>query len=82
MIGTPVLDYLPREEAARIQLFAEENRTGRSVRFPVNILHRNGQTILVMVSAAPLFTDEGVYDGALVMLMDVTELKQPDTKHG
>ncbi|PTN38620.1 PAS domain S-box protein [Desulfonatronum sp. SC1] len=80
LVGGSALDFLPPEELKRIQFFVKQSRIGHNVRFPASIMHKNGQTIWVMISAAPLFTDKGEYDGALVMLMDVTELKQTQTK--
>ncbi|WP_028571439.1 PAS domain S-box protein [Desulfonatronum lacustre] len=80
LLGGSALDFIAPEETGRIQFFAEQNRAGHSVRFPASIIHKNGQIIWVMISAAPLFTDAGEYDGALVMLMNVTELKQTAAK--
>ncbi|WP_031388604.1 PAS domain S-box protein [Desulfonatronum thiodismutans] len=80
LLGVSALDLAVPEEAERIHFFAMQNRAGHSVRFPASIIHKNGHIIWVMISAAPLFTETGEYDGALVMLMDVTELKQTAAK--
>ncbi len=45
---------------------------------PYRLIHRNGQTVHVLISATNIVDDEGDYGGSIAMITDVTERKQQE----
>ena len=78
LLGLYSLHLLHPEEIGRIHARIAQSQAGRDIRYTARLIHKNGQTVWVVISAAPLHDVQGRFQGALLMLMDVTALKETE----
>ncbi len=74
LIGSDIVDLVVPERRP----FAREHDTlrrssGDSTGYEQRLLHRDGREINVFASISPVFGHDGTYEGALVMVTDITE---------
>lgn len=53
----------------------KERIAGKTSRYETSLIHRSGRLIPTMVSASPLFTEEGEYKGSFAIFTDITKQK-------
>ena len=75
IIGRPVTDFLDAAEKAARSSVVEQYRAGISGQAERVLLRKDGQPIWTLVSANPLFGDDGVYRGAFAVMTDLTQRK-------
>jgi len=64
----------------RHSLIEETNKLrmrGKSSRYEVEMLHKNGKRVPILVSGSPYF-DNGHYGGTIAVIVDITELKRAE----
>jgi PAS domain S-box-containing protein len=72
-IGHAVTEFLPPDDhELQRQRFAER-KEGKHDRFEQKLLRRNGETLTVYISTAPVFDAESVFCGAFAMITDLTD---------
>ena len=78
MIGRPLTDFMFEEDASGQPLMMERRQQGISENFERRFRHKDGHTVWTMVSAAPIFDDQGGFRGAFGMHTDITGRKQAE----
>ena len=53
----------------------KERLAGKTSRYETSLIHRSGRLISTMVSASPLFSEEGEYKGSFAIFTDITNQK-------
>ena len=53
----------------------KERLAGKTSRYETSLIHRSGRLISTMVSASPLFSEEGEYKGSFAIFTDITKQK-------
>jgi len=53
----------------------KERIAGKTSRYETSLIHRSGRLIPTMVSASPLFSEEGEYKGSFAIFTDITKQK-------
>ncbi|MBN2080636.1 PAS domain S-box protein [bacterium] len=79
MIGRPLADFLfavDLPKTGQLPLQLRDTGTAYEQRFR----HADGSEVWCIVSATPIFSADGSYQGAFGMLMDITERKQAETE--
>lgn len=78
MLGRPIRDFMLPEEIADHERRSRKHRQGGHDRFERRLRHRDGHTVTVWVSATSLRDEDGVFQGLLAMLTDITERKRAE----
>jgi PAS domain S-box-containing protein len=78
MVGRPLTSFMFEEDASGYLLNMEKRRQGLSDHFERRIRHKDGHTVWTMVSGAPVFDDQGNFQGAFGMHTDITERKRAE----
>ncbi|MHA1968424.1 MAG: PAS domain-containing protein, partial [Candidatus Hodarchaeales archaeon] len=80
--------FAPEEELEISYIESEKRPKGISSTYESSIQTKNGVTIPVKVSAAPLFTEDGIFNGVLCIFTDISRirdtlqsLKESEEKH-
>lgn len=76
MIGNGISQFFPSTEIEKHQREWEKSLEGIAVRIETHILQKSGQTIPVLISTTPLFTDTGDLKGVMAVLTDITMQKE------
>jgi len=76
LLGRPLLDFVPPEDAAMLASKFAERRGGVHDRYEHQLTRKDGSRVVVQASTSPLLDDDGSFVGALAMVRDVTELRQ------
>ncbi len=53
----------------------KERIAGKASRYETSLIHRSGRLVPTMVSASPLFSEEGEYKGSIAIFTDITKQK-------
>ncbi|HEX2912495.1 MAG TPA: PAS domain S-box protein [Chloroflexia bacterium] len=75
MLGRPVHDFLKTEKQLILTTRLERRRQGVREQYDLQLQHKEGGTLWVLVSAAPITNENGDYLGAMGMLTDITARK-------
>jgi PAS domain S-box-containing protein len=75
LAGRKIVDLVPAEWQDRTRALWKEVRSGHTVRVELPLVRANGETVWANVACTPMFAD-GVFQGAVSMLTDVTEPKR------
>ena len=73
MLGKRKFDFVFDEDSQLIQSIFDLRRTGQRGVVDVRFRHKDGSERWMMMSAAPVVDDKGVFHGALDMFTDITE---------
>ena len=80
MQGRSLFDFMDSEEqlvaSASLKLRTHSSGTDRDVR----LIRKNGDDLWAILSTAPLFDDDGVYEGTLIMVTDVSERRSESNR--
>jgi PAS domain S-box-containing protein len=78
ILGHSVSDFVvPEEKNDAVQLF-EHHRTGMKEQFERRYVRKDGTIITLLVSASPIFDENGTFTGSFAMFTDITERKQAE----
>lgn len=78
MMGRTPLDAAPEHEREALQRKMEERRAGKSDRYELQLRRKDGTTVDCLVTATPEYDGNGVFDGSLILLTDITERKRAE----
>jgi diguanylate cyclase (GGDEF)-like protein/PAS domain S-box-containing protein len=78
MMGRPVYDFMDAEARAEAERRFARRRKGESQQHDVRYKHKNGADVWTIVSASPVYDDDGVFIGALGVITDITERKRKE----
>jgi PAS domain S-box-containing protein len=78
MLGRPIRDFMLPEEIADHERRSRKHRQGGRDRFERRLRHRDGHTVTLWVSVTSLRDEDGVFQGLLAMLTDITERKRAE----
>ncbi|SMP43599.1 PAS domain S-box-containing protein [Desulfonatronum zhilinae] len=78
VVDTFALAYFHPEDLDRAATQAAKNREGNHVRHLLRLIHKDGRAIWTLHSATPLLDSKKNFRGSLIMIMDVTELKNTE----
>lgn len=78
MLGTLLFDYMDERVQAIAKVDLERRHQGLSDRRDFQFRHKDGSTLWAIVSAAPHYTDQGQYCGAIAMITDITDRKRAE----
>jgi PAS domain S-box-containing protein/putative nucleotidyltransferase with HDIG domain len=76
IIGTNSLHYVLQEDRTLLQEKIENHRKGIQESYEFRILRSDGKPLWALLSATPNYDEKGHYNGALVMVTDITQRKQ------
>jgi len=76
MVGTLVFEFFEGPGRARGMEMFERRREGVGDIYEQSYRHKDGREIWTLVSATPLINAEGVFEGAIGMVTDVTERRR------
>ncbi|HEY0670761.1 MAG TPA: PAS domain S-box protein [Longimicrobiales bacterium] len=77
VLGWPIERVVaPSSHGILRESFARRRRTGMAESIDLQLLHRDGHFIDVILAASPLYDEAGKFMGALGMVTDVTERKR------
>jgi PAS domain S-box-containing protein len=80
MIGKSSTTFLFEEDVADYTSRMENRRGGVSELYESRIRRKDGQTVWVLASAAPIFDEERRFQGSFAMVTDITERKQAEAE--
>ena len=78
MLGRPLFDFVDEAEAANLVSMLTRRRDGVAEQFERRYRRKGGTELVALVSATPIYDDEGRYAGAFGMLTDITERKREE----
>ncbi|AYV54959.1 PAS domain S-box protein [Leptospira kmetyi] len=80
MVGRNILDIVEPERRKAVADRLEARKKGISEISEYNFVNAKGEQKYAIASANPLYDDQGNYDGALAMIVDITSFKQVEEK--
>lgn len=80
LVGRASDEALPEAFAEDARRRLDERRAGRRDRYEIRIRAQDGAVRWLFVSATPLVSDGGAFEGVLAMLYDVTERKEVEER--
>ncbi len=81
LIGWPIERVVaPSSQGILRESFERRRRTGHSESLDLQLVHRNGTLVDVILAASPMYDERGEFVGALGMITDITERKRLETQ--
>ncbi|OPY14560.1 MAG: Autoinducer 2 sensor kinase/phosphatase LuxQ [Syntrophus sp. PtaB.Bin001] len=74
--GIYFFDIMDSEHANLVRNKISRRVKGLSERYGLELIHKNGAAVCVMLSASPMYTGNGAFSGSFCVVTDVTESKQ------
>jgi len=78
MQGRSLFDFIDSESQALIQTYLERRRQGIQERYDFKFRRQDGSNLWAIISATPLFNDQGGFVGVLRMITDISDRKQAE----
>ncbi len=78
IMGRRVWDFFDKEGRRDAEANFERARRGIAEQLDFRFLRRDGTSVWTQLSSAPIFTPDGRYDGALAMVIDITERRRAE----
>jgi len=76
MVGRPLFDFLDAEARATFDANGPDRLNGVSAQREVRFTRKDGADCWTLLSVRPNFDEAGHYEGALAMVMDITERRR------
>ncbi|HIE27358.1 TPA: PAS domain S-box protein [Candidatus Poribacteria bacterium] len=76
--GQPGTFWVHPDDYQRVASHELLRKEGKSSTYECRLLRKDGTEISVLLTGAPLFDGDGVYQGKVGAIIDITELKQKD----
>ncbi len=76
LIGREIFDFLDEKGKQSVREQMGERRNGLRGEYDVDFFRRDGSKASVSISASPLVSDAGEFQGSLVVLVDLTKRRQ------
>ncbi|MGQ9507153.1 MAG: PAS domain S-box protein [Candidatus Bathycorpusculaceae bacterium] len=80
LIGVNLRKFVDEEGFQKIRKQTEIRRRGETSRYEIALYHKDGKPRILQVSASPLWNEKGEYEGAISIIMDVTERRKMEEK--
>jgi len=78
MLGQPLAGLFAPEDLPDHLQREEERRAGHPGRYERRFLRKDGHRLTTIISAMPIMTDSGAFEGSVAMVTDITEAKQAE----
>jgi len=78
MMGRPVYDFMDADARAEAERRFARRQKGQSQQHDVRYKHKDGSDVWTIVSASPIYNDDGAFAGVFGMITDITERKQQE----
>lgn len=78
MQGRSLFDFIDSEFQALIQTHLDRRRQGIQERYDFKFRRKDGSALWAIISATPLFNDQGGFVGVLRMITDISDRKQAE----
>ncbi|MFW9914695.1 MAG: PAS domain S-box protein [Candidatus Thorarchaeota archaeon] len=78
LVGQPTSLIIPEGEREKIRAETAKRAYGISSHYEAELRAKNGDPIPVIISATPLFSDLGVFQGVLTVFTDISDRKQTE----
>lgn len=75
MLGRRVLDFVFEEDHQNFLDKLENRFQGRSEKYELRLRRKDGEAVWTLISATPIYNDDGEVDGSFAMVTDITRLK-------
>jgi PAS domain S-box-containing protein len=76
MRGLPIFDFLHPQSITDVKSSLERHETGDVAHTEIRFKNKDGKDLWALLDSTPIFGGDGAYEGALVMVMDVTVRKR------
>jgi two-component system sporulation sensor kinase A len=80
LIGVNLRKFVDEEGFRTIRKQTEIRKRGETSRYEIALYHRDGKPRIVQISASPFWNEKGEYEGAISIIMDVTERRRIEEK--
>ena len=80
LIGKSLKELTTPEEFQRILDQTSLRKAGKSIRYELNVLRKNGESKIITVTTSPIVGDYGAYCGAFGIFHDITERKKAEAE--
>ncbi len=80
MVGKPVLDFLYEEDFEQKRADLERMKKGVSEQRDDRLRRKDGSELWASVSATPSFSADGIFEGVLAMVRDITDQKRGEAE--
>ena len=77
-VGNHWTDIVPDDQHSMILAFDERRKRGKSDRYELELVHKDGRRISTYVGGSPRFNQEGQFIGTMAVFTDITERKQTE----
>ena len=78
MIGRDIMEFQFPENLNRKRQILEHRREGVREHYEDRLRRKDGSELWVRIAATPIYKENGVFDGALAMMNDITERKRAE----
>jgi PAS domain S-box-containing protein len=78
MLGKSFLEFMDQEQQELALQFLARRKQGIKEQHDFQFCHRDDSQMWAIVSAVPIFDENGEYDSALAMVTDITDRKQAE----
>jgi PAS domain S-box-containing protein len=78
MIGKPVPFFMDEDTKKLFQSKFNERKKGIADIFDIEFLHKNGYKIYALLKANPIYNDDGLFNGAIAFVTDLTDRKRAE----
>ena len=78
IIGHHVTDFVVQDEMSDAEQHFEQRRKGIKEQFERRYKRKDGSIITLLVSASPVFGDDGKFKGSFAMFTDITDRKRAE----
>ena len=76
MIGRPILDFVREDSRADVQRDFDRRRSGVPGHTEAILRRKDGSGLSVLLDSAPMLDASGAYEGALAVVMDISQRKR------
>jgi len=78
LLGMPLARIVDPDDYQQIQLSTKNRKQGVSTQYEAKMIRKDGESRTVIISASPLTSDKGKYEGSQAVITDITERKQAE----
>lgn len=80
ILGRPASDFMFEEDVSEHRQKMRNRRMHIAESYERRLRRKNGSTLWTIISASPIFTDDGSFGGSCAMLTDITARKQAEQR--
>ena len=78
LVGKSLYNFVDPGKSTEQKLYFERRRRGIKESYDIELTSKDGSRVLVMVNAAPFYSDDGLYAGSVAMYTDITDRKMSE----